>query len=279
MTSRIISYWAPGSRDVTPEDWKQCQDNLHYWAIEKGGVNESDGWNLERIRGTRFYQDNLKTLQQPRGGGYWLWKPYIILQTLKSMSRGDYVIYHDVGKPEHDKTRKNRFFMDISPVLEFTRNNGGICPGPYIPVNGPNKAWIKRDCFLLMGCDSVEYWRHCQIQATYNVWQVSNQTIEFVEEWLEYCTDARILTDQPNELGVENWPAFIGHRHDKAVLTLLCLKKGVRSLGSPKQTIVRHRNLTFFTKAYISSLDGNIPYSRTAGFLLRLPIRYAYPGK
>ncbi len=253
MTNRIISYWASGLRNEAAQDWKQCQDNLHREAISKGNIQESDPWDQSRIEDTAFYRDNQKILSQPRGAGYWLWKPYIILQTMKSMKTGDFVFYHDVGKPEQDKNKTNRIFRDISPAQEFARHNGGIFPGPYIPYAGPNKVWVKRDCFALMDCDSVEYWKHCQIQATYNVWEVCQQTIDFVEEWLAYCSDPRILTDQPNEMGKENWPAFLDHRHDQAVLTLLCIKKGVKSFGSPKENIYRHRNINFFVKAYLDS--------------------------
>lgn len=251
MTSRIVSYWAPGNRDASEEEWRLCQRHLHRSALAHGGVDESDPWELGRIRDSEFYRRNRDILTQPRGAGYWLWKPYIILESLKSMAAGDFVIYHDIGKPRQDMHKRNRFFRDVSPGLEFTRLNGGIFPGVYVPRYGPNKAWIKRDCFILMGCDAPLYWQHCQIQATYNVWQVRPETIDFVEQWLAFCEDPRILTDQPNEMGEENWPAFIDHRHDQAVLTNLCLSLGVGSLGSPRETIYRHRNFNFFVEAWL----------------------------
>lgn len=49
-------------------------------------------------------------------------------------------------------------------------------------------------------------------------------TIQLVSEWLKYATDARSITDQPNELGLPNYPEFCDHRHDQAVLSLLAKK-------------------------------------------------------
>lgn len=218
-----------------------------------GRLDESDPWHLDRIKSSAFYADNQAVLALPRGGGYWLWKPYIILESLKSMAPGDFVVYHDVGKPDQEKHKKLRFFRDIGPGLEFTANNGGMFPGVYLPKHGPNKVWTRRDCFLLMDCDAERFWMAPQIQATYNIWQKKPETIDFVEQWLAYCTDPRILTDQPNELGYENFPAFIGHRHDQSVLSLLCVKNGVRSLGSPEKTIFRPRNINFFVEACIDA--------------------------
>ena len=40
---------------------------------------------------TNFYQENKKILDQKTGAGYWLWKPYYILEVLKSAEENDFV--------------------------------------------------------------------------------------------------------------------------------------------------------------------------------------------
>ena len=37
---------------------------------------------------TNFYLDNKAILDQPRGCGYWLWKPYFIREVLRVRARG-----------------------------------------------------------------------------------------------------------------------------------------------------------------------------------------------
>ena len=43
-----------------------------------------------------FYEKNKFILNQRRGAGYWLWKPYVILKTLNQMQNGDLLFYLDV---------------------------------------------------------------------------------------------------------------------------------------------------------------------------------------
>ena len=40
---------------------------------------------------------NKKILDAPKGIGYWLWKPFIILETMKNISEGDVIVYSDSG--------------------------------------------------------------------------------------------------------------------------------------------------------------------------------------
>ena len=44
-----------------------------------------------------FYAKNKFILDQPRGAGYWLWKPLIIKDALSTVGDGDYVFYVDSG--------------------------------------------------------------------------------------------------------------------------------------------------------------------------------------
>jgi hypothetical protein len=44
-----------------------------------------------------FRHQNSMSLQTQRGGGLWLWKPYLINKTLHALSDGDYVMYADTG--------------------------------------------------------------------------------------------------------------------------------------------------------------------------------------
>jgi hypothetical protein len=61
----------------------------------------------------------------------------------------------------------------------------------------------------------------------------------FVQTWLEYCTDDRILTDRPNECGRPDLPEFIAHRHDQAVLSVLAWRERDRF----RHMLLRDRDL------------------------------------
>ena len=68
-----------------------CRDS----AI-KHGAHHSIMFN-EKCYDPTFYNLNKHTLDQSRGAGYWLWKPYIIYNNLCRLTEGDILIYTDAG--------------------------------------------------------------------------------------------------------------------------------------------------------------------------------------
>jgi protein O-GlcNAc transferase len=183
-----------------------------------GKIDEVIAWSRPKLQETRFYDQNRNLLDRPRGSGYWLWKPYIILEALRSAHENDVVVYWDVGK-----FRPNQFTRSVTPLIRWCQMHGGLLPG--VPIL-PQCRWTKRDCFHYMGCDTDRFWKVSQIQATFSFWS-GRVAFEFVSEWLHWCTHRRCLTDDPNECGLPNLPGFKEHRHDQSILTNLCVKKRV----------------------------------------------------
>ena len=44
-----------------------------------------------------FVRKNAHIFTQKTGGGYWLWKPWVIAETLRKIPEGDILIYADTG--------------------------------------------------------------------------------------------------------------------------------------------------------------------------------------
>ncbi len=64
-------------------------------ALETGKVDYFYAYGPKDID-IEFKLSNNDILSRNRGNGYWLWKPYFILKTLKEKLReGDYLIYTD----------------------------------------------------------------------------------------------------------------------------------------------------------------------------------------
>ena len=61
-----------------------------------GGFDEIIGYSPEDID-REFYVKHKNILDQKRGCGFWLWKPYLINRTLQKLSYGDYLFYSDAG--------------------------------------------------------------------------------------------------------------------------------------------------------------------------------------
>ncbi len=243
--SHLLSFY--GSND--PNDgYAPRQRSLHESASKVGQIDQQHPWDMDKLRQTDFYQQHKEVLDQQRGAGFWLWKPYLILKILDQIGPGEWVMYHDVGRAiNRDTNIGYQFSRPIQPLIDWAEIHNGMFPGIYIPVYGPNRKWTKRDCFVLMDCDHQKYWDHSLIQAGINIWKNTAEVRDFLTEWLEYCKDPRILTDQDNQCGKDNLPEFEDHRHDQSILTNLVIKKGVTVYGKPDQGFFKQRNVGYIT--------------------------------
>jgi hypothetical protein len=88
-----------------------------------------------------------------------------------------------------------------------------------------------------MNCDSLEYWDHPQVQATFSIWQKNGKAVEFVDEWLIWCEQREVVTDEPNRLGLPNFDGFVAHRWDQSVLTNLVIKHKLKCFGDAQTTL------------------------------------------
>lgn len=194
---------------ATP-DFYSSQNRLNLSA--KKYVDDIISYNLDWLKELGFFTENLKILTQKRGAGYWLWKPLIILTMLEKVEYGDVVFYCDSGID---------LKKDIKPlILSSDRGIFLFKNDEYVP----NSRYTKRDCFILMDCDSEEYWNADQVIAGFGIYTKSKKVMDFVKEWLAYGKDERIITDINNVMGKKNFPDFIEHRWDQSILSILARK-------------------------------------------------------
>jgi hypothetical protein len=159
-------------------------------------------------------------LENKRGFGYWIWKPFIILNELTKLNKDEILIYIDSTDLPNlsffDIVKKHFEYHDI-----FLINRGG-----YI-----HKHWTKRDCFIHMECDNESY--HNVLQLDAGVIGVKNNDfcLNFINEWFSYMKNINILDDSSNTLGLPNLNGYKEHRHDQSILTNLCTKKNIKSIN------------------------------------------------
>jgi hypothetical protein len=236
VDSAAIDRAAGGARhylvSFASAEFAPFQVYLNQTAVAFGGIDGIVPWGPERLAATAFHDRHRDILSAPTGSGYWLWKPYIILELLERVREGDWVIYSDSGR-----YRPSALYRPIAPLLRWAAANGGLFPGIYVPEHGPNSRWTKRDCFVRMGCDAPRFWAAPQVQASFSLWRRSPAALDFVRRWLGRCTDRAIISDEPNIAGLPNLPGFVAHRHDQSVLTNLMLLRDVRAFGSPERPI------------------------------------------
>ena len=102
--------------------------------------------------------------------------------------------------------------------------------------------YSKRDAFILMGVDTPIFSETYQYMAGIQIYKKSEYTVKFIQNWLNYCQDKRIISDDQNTLKYENYPGFIANRHDQTALSLLIKKYGEANSGSPNLSLSELKN-------------------------------------
>ncbi len=215
-------------------------------AITKGKVDKVISYS-PRDLDADFRQKNSAILLQKRGNGYWLWKPYIILKTLREMQEGDYLVYLDAGA----------FYINSVKWLTVEMEKDGQEIMSFeLPFQ--EKRFTKRDAFIGMQCNEEKYTESNQRMATMIVFKKCESTLHFVKEWLYFGQKEEIITDRPNCTGHENDSRFIDHRHDQSIFSLLCKKHGIKAYGDPSQ-FGRFPELFYDLKLDQKETPSNVP--------------------
>lgn len=192
-------------------------------ALEIGGFNHVFNANLGLID-NHFRFKHASILNEAKGAGYWLWKPYFLVQALNQVHDGDVLMYADAA---------SHFICSANPLLELpTTYQQDIIPFELDLTEG---AWTKRDAFVYMNADTMGFQETRQLLASFIVIRKSDFSMRFMTEYLEYCCNPKILTDLENLCGLPNYTGFTAHRHDQSVFSLLCKKYQLQVFRDPSQ--------------------------------------------
>jgi len=165
---------------------------------------------------------------------FWLWKPYLILRCLKKMDEGDILMYVDATITQRTSLVSIFDILKSQDILPFKINDG----------KGDERDATKRDAFILMNCDTSKYWTgelSGQLNASHMCFKKTKTTMNFVEEWLTFCEDERIITEMENTQGKPNYKEFVCHRHDQSVFSLLIKKYNITAYTDLTQHGNRYR--------------------------------------
>lgn len=155
-----------------------------------------------------------------RGFGYWVWKPFIILDTLAKMDDGDVLLYVDMGS--HLNSQGKEKLLDY--WKEVKENESGFLVSQLEPV--------RKECFWTKG-DLLDYFRIRGKEEMYSPQYQSGvifirkepKTVALVKAWLDMYYENFYLVDDTPSLS-PNEGGFVENRHDQSVLSLLLKRHG-----------------------------------------------------
>lgn len=193
-------------------------------SAQRHGIDIVISKTPDDLRDSEFVKRNEAIFRYRRGFGYWLWKPFFIVEALKRMDENDLLVYCDSGA---------ELIAPLDPLFEIATQRQ---PFVGFGVHGHrNRVWTKRDCFVGLDCDAPKFWDAEQWNGFMQVYRKTDKVMEFVDEFLAKSQDARLITDEPNQLGQPNLPEFRDHRHDQSILSLLSEKAGWEKFRDPSQ--------------------------------------------
>lgn len=204
-------------------------------ARKKGKVEKVYAYSPKDID-SDFYEKNKEIFQAPRGNGYWIWKPYFLKKTLECLEDGDYMMYADAGGFYYKKP--------VSRLVEIMEREDMWLL--HQDVDFLEKEYTKRDAFVYMECDTPEYTDTNQRMGGLHIIKKCREAEKFLEEWLAYACDKRIISDDENVCGLPNYEGFQAHRNDQSIFSLLCKKykiepfENIRQEGKYKTVFYHH---------------------------------------
>jgi hypothetical protein len=237
MRKYVTSYGTQGYYDSL--------DLLGKSAIEIGAADEFVKYTYDSLKDSAYFIENRDIMLRPINGDitwqdkakaihYWIWKPYIILETMERCKFGDLVLYLDAGV---------KVINDLNPLFEITKRNDYMIfsISKTLDAFHYHSTYTKRDCFILMRLDEPLYWNARMIHAAFSVWKKTKKNVAFLTEWQNYMTDPRIVTADDNTCSYPNLPDFKYHLYDQSVFSLLCTKYGMEIYRDPSQYSINEK--------------------------------------
>lgn len=160
-------------------------------------------------------------LSQRRGGGYWLWRPFIIDSKMKEIEDGEYIVFLDAGCKlnTQGKERFNEYINELSKSkygilsIQMSGNNGA-------GTLAKEKEWTINEIFQYLNINqNSEIKESGQYLGGVFILKKNKHSMNYVKETIKtILTNPLLITDDYNGTQ-ENY--FKENRHEQSVTSVL----------------------------------------------------------
>jgi hypothetical protein len=165
-----------------------------------------------------------------KGGGYWLWKPYIIQKVMKKIRKGDVIFYIDSGSQIYKSSKWTEYFNKLkdydSIFFQYKENfNYGWSKNTNYVDSPKIKYWIKKSAvnhFKHMFDNDADWLEKSKLCAGVSFIKKTDNNIELVDEWLNHMLlFPEIVVDPLESEKSHQIDGFGEHRHDQSIISVL----------------------------------------------------------
>ena len=207
-------------------NWRAAARRLEYEAKVSGWFDVSVAYtdlDLPRLFPQFASRHGSVLNRRVRGYGYWIWKPYLIGEMLKTLgNRYSGVVYMDAGcqlNPSGELASEK-----MAAYFDMAQAEGAFAM--HLPGHREDR-WSRRATMDYLNLDK-SLRESTQIQST-TVF-VTGRSDALVQQWFDACIadDYTHVMDGPQtEL---NAPGFVAHRHDQSVFSGIAKRHGIATI-------------------------------------------------
>lgn len=153
----------------------------------------------------------------PKGAGYWIWKPYIILKMLEQLNDNDILVYSDGGCHINITPDSKQRFNEYINMINHSKIGLLRFQLTHQEKNFTNKKTINyfKTKFNISDEMMNTYLESMQCVGGIQLMKKTKYTLQFFKQILEILSDdCKLFTDIYTETNEK-------HRHDQSIMSLL----------------------------------------------------------
>lgn len=214
-----------------------------------------------------------------KGGGFWLWKPYVIDKVLSEIDEGDIVVYSDAGSELLNSYKWNQYFNLMknynSIFFQYRENvdygwnkfNSEYNDSPKL------KFWTKAttvDYFRNLFSSDKDWLEKSKICAGLIFIKKDKNSQDLIKEWMNNMLFfPHIVCDLFENEKKNQIQGFSEHRHDQSILSIL-----IRYYEKSKGILILDEEFETFYKDQIVKTSRKIDVRKSRIDILRKMKKY-----
>ena len=155
-------------------------------------------------------------LKQWRGGGYWIWKYFILSKRMEEIEEGDFLIYLDAGCSINIKGKKR--YLEYLEMLNNSKY--GIILFQH-KLMRREREWTVKEIFNYFKVDiNSDIAKSNQTQGGVLIMKKNKHSLSILDKYKEVLeSNPKLITDYYNKQN--QIPQFIENRHDQSLLSVI----------------------------------------------------------